>query len=205
MLTQIIQKEIYNNLLNLRFVIACVVSLVLMISSIVVLTSNYEDELSDYRNRVTTQDNFIDEFGHANRAGWIAKLMQTPSHFQPLVLGIDREAQQENFVSNPIPVLFSRLDFVTIVTIIMSLMAILFSYNAVSGEREDGLLKLMLSTSLSRSAIILGKFIGGNLSLLVPFTIGVLAGLLYIAVNPGMQLQSMDFGVFLLLLLVLQR
>lgn len=199
-LTLIIQKEIYNNLLNLRFVIACVVSLVLMISSIVVLTGNYVDEWRDYQSRVITQNSFIDEFGHMNRAGWMAEPTREPSHYQPLVLGINREAQQRNFVSNPIPVLFSRLDFITIVAIIMSLMAILFSYNAVSGEREDGLLKQMLSTSLSRSTIVLGKFIGGNLSLLVPFTIGVLAGLVCISLNPGVQLQRMDFAVFLMLL-----
>ncbi|MFQ6116250.1 MAG: ABC transporter permease [bacterium] len=201
MILLIIQKEIFNNLLNLRFVIACIVCLILIISSIVVLTQNYENELRDYHDRVITQDNFIDEFGHLNRAGWMARPMREPSRFQPLVLGIDRAARQENFISNPIPVLFTRLDFVTIVTIIMSLMAILFSYNIISGERETGLLRLMLSTSMPRSTIVLGKFIGGNISLVIPFTIGVLAGLLYLAVRPSLQLQTMDLGVFLMLLL----
>ncbi len=201
MLTLIIKKEIQENLLNARFAVASVVSLILIISSIVVLTENYESELRDYRSRVTTQDNFIDQFGHWNRAGWMGRAMRIPSHFQVLVLGIDREAQQENFASNPISALLSRLDFVTIVTIIMSLMAILFSYNAISGEREAGLLRQMLSTGVSRSTIIFGKFIGGNISLLTPFTVGVLGGLLYLALSSRLQLQSADFGVFLLLLL----
>lgn len=200
MLTLIIKKEIQENLLNARFAVASVVSLILIISSIVVLTENYESELRDYRSRVTTQDNFIDQFGHWNRAGWMGRAMRIPSHFQVLVLGIDREAKQENFASNPISALLSRLDFVTIVTIIMSLMAILFSYNAISGEREAGLLRQMLSTGVSRSTIIFGKYIGGNISLLIPFTVGVLAGLLYLALSSRLQLQSADFSVFLLLL-----
>jgi len=201
MLSLIIKKEIHDNLLNLRFVATCVVSIILIISSIIVLTDNYEDELRDYRSRVTTQDNFIDQFGHFNRAGWMAVPLQEPSRFQPLVLGIDREAAQENFVSNPVPVLFSRLDFLTIVTIIMSLIAILFAYNSISGEREGGLLKQMLSTGVSRSTILLGKFIGGNISLLIPFTIGIVSGLLYFTVSSTVQLHSMDYGVFPLLLL----
>ncbi len=201
MLYLIIRKEIHDNVLNVRFVGACLVSIVLIISSIVVLSESYTGEIRDYQNRVITQDQFIDQYGHSNRIGWMSQLMREPSRYRPLVAGIDHEAAQQNFVSNPVPALLPRLDFVAIVTIIVSLMAILFSYNAISGEREDGLLKLMLSTSVSRGTIILGKFIGGNISLLVPFTIGVLCGLVYIALNPGLQLQTTDLGVFLLLLI----
>ena len=201
MLYLIIRKEIHDNVLNVRFVGACLVSIILIISSIVVLSESYTSELRDYQSRVIAQDQFIDQYGHSNRISWMSQLMREPSHYRPLVAGIDREAAEQNFVSNPIPVLLPRLDFVAIVTIIVSLMAILFSYNAISGEREDGLLKLMLSTSVSRGTIIVGKFIGGNISLLVPFTIGVLCGLVYMALNPALQLQTMDLNVFLLLLI----
>jgi len=201
MLAVIIRKEIHDNLLNARFIVACVISVVLIISSIVVLTNNYKEELQDYRNRVTTQNEFINEFGHSNRATWMARVFREPSRFQPLVSGIDREAFQENFLSNPVPVLFPRLDFVTLVTIIMSLTAILFSYNSISGEREDGLLKQMLSASIARSTILLGKFIGGNISLLTPFTIGVLAGLIYMSIDSVVQIEGIDLGIALLMLL----
>ena len=43
----------------------------------------------------------------------------------------------------------------------MSLMAILFSYDAVSGERERGTLRLLLTNSLSRPALIAAKWLGG--------------------------------------------
>jgi ABC-type transport system involved in multi-copper enzyme maturation permease subunit len=119
-----------------------------------------------------------------------------------LVLGIDRDAQQENFVSNPIPVLLSKLDLVAIVSIIMSLVAILLSHSAITGEREAGLLKLMLSTSISRTTIVLGKFIGGVLTLIIPFTLGVLVGLAYIALGASVELSGLDTGVFAILLLL---
>src|SRR5207245_283711 len=75
-----------------------------------------------------------------------------------------------------------------------------FSYNSISGEREAGLLKQMLSTCSSRSTITLGKFIGGCLSLAVPFSIGLLSGLIYVSTNASLQLAGMDPVVLLLLL-----
>lgn len=202
MLKFIIGKEIHDNLLNTRFVVSSVVSIVLIISSIVVLSANYESEVRDYQNRVRTQEDFIDNYGHANRAGWMGRQMMPPSPFHVLVLGIDREADQANFMSNPLSALLLKLDFVTIVTIIMSLMALLFSYNAISGEREAGILRQMLSNGVSRGTILLGKFIGGNASLLIPFTAGVLMGLIYLAVGARVQFDSADYIAVAMLLAV---
>ena len=201
MLLHIIRKEFHENLLNVRFLGACGVSLLLMISSIAVLTRSNEERVVDYQNRVRQQDEFIDRFGHINRLGWMSVTKRGPSHLQSLVLGVDEEAHQDNFISNPVPALIARLDFVTIVTIIMSLMAILFSYNAISGEREGGLLRQILGAGVSRRLLLIGKFLGGLVSLLVPFTISVLAGMLFLALSPSIQLQPTDFSVFAMLLL----
>ncbi len=196
----IIRKEILDNLLNQRFAAACLVSILLMLSSMVVLTSSYLNEWRDYQSRVATQEEFIERYGHWNRMQWMARQTQMPKHYQAFVLGIDREPEQQNFVSNPVSALFSRLDFVAIVTVIMSLMAILFSYDAITGEREAGLLKQMLSMGAGRTTILFGKLLGGTISLIVPFTIGVLSGILYLSVRSGLQLRWADYGVFLILL-----
>jgi ABC-type transport system involved in multi-copper enzyme maturation permease subunit len=58
----------------------------------------------------------------------------------------------------------------------------------------------MLSTSLSRGTLIFGKYLGGIISLLIPFTMGTLAGLLVVALDPGVQFQRMNPLAFLLLL-----
>ncbi|MBM4160304.1 MAG: hypothetical protein FJ217_04300 [Ignavibacteria bacterium] len=202
MLWVLVRKELLDNLLNLRFITLCVVAIVLIVSSIVVLTGQYHEELIDYYNRVNTQDAFIDQYGHTNRIGWMSRLFREPSRYQPLVVGIDRDAAQENFLSNPIPVFLSKLDFVAIVSVLMSLVAVLLAHSAITGEREDGILKLMLSSSLPRTTIVLGKFIGGVITLIVPFTLGVLLGLSYIAVAAGVELRSLDYGVFAILLLI---
>ena len=46
MLGLLIRKELLENLLNLRFIALCVVAIVLLVSSIVVLTGQYRDELN---------------------------------------------------------------------------------------------------------------------------------------------------------------
>jgi ABC-type transport system involved in multi-copper enzyme maturation permease subunit len=164
-----------------------------------VLAGAYETEWRDYVNRVRSQDEFIDKYGHSNRAGWMARQMRPPSPLGIFVIGIDREVDQTNFISNPVPALFKSLDFVGIVTIIMSLVALLFSFNAISEEREAGVLRQMLSTGVARRTIIWGKFIGGNVSVLVPFTIGVLGGLIYLLLSGRVQFHLIEFLVVLIL------
>ena len=61
--------------------------------------------------------------------------------------------------------MFLTIDVVFIFKIILSALAILFAFNTISGEREDGTLKLVLSNAIPRDIIVLGKYLGGMLSL----------------------------------------
>ncbi len=65
-------------------------------------------------------------------------LQKPPEQFRPLIIGMQKDADLGSIDDNPLPTLFPPLDLVFIVSIIMSLMAILFSYDAVCGEREKG-------------------------------------------------------------------
>ncbi len=124
-----------------------------------------------------------------------------PEQFRPLVVGIPSDADLGSFDDNPLPVLFPPLDLIFIVTIIMSLMAILFSYDAIAGEREKGTLKLMISNSISRANLLLGKWIGGTLSLLIPFIFSLLICAIYITVNPNLNWNGSAWATFILFLL----
>jgi ABC-type transport system involved in multi-copper enzyme maturation permease subunit len=52
-------------------------------------------------------------------------------------------------------------------------MAFIFSYDAVSGERETGTMRLVLSYSVPRDRFILAKWLGGYFCLLTPFVMGL--------------------------------
>jgi ABC-type transport system involved in multi-copper enzyme maturation permease subunit len=79
---------------------------------------------------------------------------------------------------NPIYAAFRFLDLDFLFQIILSLFAILFTYNAVNGEKERGTLRLIFSNSIPRDKYILGKVIGSYLGLAVPLMIPILLGCL---------------------------
>ena len=186
-LKAIIAREFLNNLLNLRFLIGLVLCLIVTVACIVILSHDYRQELADYSLRVNLHEEFLSKFALAN---WINQMMpgqKPPERFRPLIIGIPGNETQNSLDDNPLTILFPRLDFLFIVTIVMSLLALLFSYDAVTGERERGTLRQMISNSVSRTTILLGKFLGGTASLLIPFILALLAGVLCINLNPNVR------------------
>jgi ABC-type transport system involved in multi-copper enzyme maturation permease subunit len=95
---------------------------------------------------------------------------------------------------NPILAVFGSFDLMFVVKAILSLFAILFSYDAISGERERGTLKLMLSNSVPRDTIILGKAVGLFFCLVVPLVIPLLIGILMIILSPSISMSGIVWG-----------
>jgi len=190
MLKAIIAREFLNNLRNLRFMIGLALCLIVTVACILILSHDYRQELADYHQRVNLHEEFLSQF--ATTGGTISIYQMTPKEkpperFRPLIIGIPGNETQNSPDENPLTVLFPRLDFLFIVTVIMSLLALLFSYDAVTGERERGTLRQMVSNSVPRTAILLGKFLGGAASLLIPFVLALLTGVLCIQLNPNIQ------------------
>jgi len=80
----------------------------------------------------------------------------------------------------------------------MSLLAMLFSYDGIAGERQSGTLRLVISNSISRTKVLFGKLVGGAASLLIPFILALLVGVLYVSINPAIQWDSsawMELGL----------
>ena len=101
--------------------------------------------------------------------------------------------------SNPIFNLFQPPDFVYIVNIVLSLLAILFAFDCISGEKENQTLKLMLTNSIPRDIILFGKWIGGTLSILIPFVFSFMVGMLTLLVRPNINLTS-DAGARIMIM-----
>jgi ABC-type transport system involved in multi-copper enzyme maturation permease subunit len=82
----------------------------------------------------------------------------------------------------------------------MSLLALLFSYDSVSGDRERGTLRLILSSAVPRDVVLFGKWIGGYLSALFPCTTALLLGILVFVLHPAVELTVMDWWVLIIFL-----
>ena len=72
-----------------------------------------------------------------------------------------------------------KIDWVFI-GILMSFFAILFTFDAIAGERARGTLSLMMSNTVSRGQVLLGKYLGAFVTLMVPLIISILINLLII-------------------------
>jgi len=201
MLKAIMKREFEDNILNLRFSVGLILCMLVTISCVMILCNDYQQEMKDYTLRIAMQDDFLNNYAHTNRLGGMIIPQKPPEQFRPLVIGVPKDADVGSFDDNPLSVLFPPIDLLFIVTIIMSLLAILFSYDSVAGEKEKGTLKLMISNSLSRAHIIVGKWSGGTASLLIPFVFSLGIGALYIVFHPRIQWDGAAWMVFILLIL----
>ncbi len=190
MFRMLIQRELLNNILNLRFLIGLVLCLLATIACIVILARDYRQEMKDYDAARNLQEEIIGGEVAPKDLYLVEQTLRArkpPERFRLLVIGIPGDEEAEYFDYNPLPLLFPPLDLLFIVTIIMSLLALLFSYDAVAGERQSGTLKLVVANSISRAQVLLAKVVGGTVSLLIPFVLALLISVLYVAVHPAIQ------------------
>jgi ABC-type transport system involved in multi-copper enzyme maturation permease subunit len=103
------------------------------------------------------------------------------------------QLQETKLNEQPIFAIFGTLDLGFVVRVVLSLFAILYTFDSISGERERGTLKLMLANSVPRDTIILGKLFGSFCGLVLPLTIPLLIGILILALAPGYELGVDDW------------
>ena len=113
------------------------------------------------------------KIGHPRWFTWRGqKIFQPPNPLKVFVRGVeDRNGMVYKISSykepeaqapprdNPLSVLSPSMDLVFFVGVIMSLLAVVFGYDAVAGEKERGTLRLMLTYPVPRDTVLLGKWV----------------------------------------------
>ena len=201
MLGTLIKKEILNSVFSFRFVVTFILLIVVVPVTIFILTNDYVRKVDEYSFRQNGIEDYLKNYAHFNRIRNVIMPSQPPIPFYSIVRGISSDVNIAKFDDDPLPAVFPLLDLVFIVGILLSLAALIFSYDAVSGEKEDGTLKLMMSNRLARSKIILGKIIGGTLTLLIPFVLSLILGLFVILLNSRVAWTGTNWATLALLLL----
>lgn len=84
----------------------------------------------------------------------------------------------------------TKLDWAFVIGYVLSLIALLFTFDAISGERERGTLRLMFANSVPRHTVLIGKFLGALISVSIPFTLAVLINLLLISTSTAVHLNA---------------
>lgn len=85
---------------------------------------------------------------------------------------------------------FADLDWTFIVGVVLSLAVLLLTYDGVCGEREDGTLRLATSYPVSRSALILGKYLGTMAVVTAAFLLGIMIDLAIVNTDPLIRLDA---------------
>ena len=207
MLMTLIQKEMMHHILSVRFVALLLMCLLLIPLTFSISYRKYRQSLTDYqesvnRSRSETKENPPDA-QHPNIE--VSKLFLKPTPLSvfangleevlPTHLGMTRNGIRPGspaLAQAPLAYVLGNLDFLFIVGTVFSLLALLFTFDAVAGEREAGTLRINLSNSLPRDVFLWSKLIGGYIVFVVPFLVSFLLGLL-ILVGQGFPLG--EFGV----------
>lgn len=86
------------------------------------------------------------------------------------------------------------IDWIFIIGILLSLMALLFTFDAFIGEKERGTLKLVMAQSLPRYTLLLGKFLGAMLVLAIVLSLAIVINLLIVLALSKMNLGLVEAG-----------
>jgi len=201
MLKSIIRKEILNNLLSYKFSIIIILSTILILVSIFVMYRDYCLALENYEIlRMKSEDLVV--VIPPTPLGIFAKGLDENlcrSYGRGLAGQISVSSKQQSV--NDLFKLFTALDLLYVIKVILSLCATLFAFDVVSGEKEVGTLRQSLSCSLKRPILIIGKWIGGFSSFILPFFIAVLLGTIFVTLSPMVEMSARNWaklGLFLL-------
>nr|AAW84303.1 hypothetical protein [uncultured Poribacteria bacterium 64K2] len=217
----IAKRELYDNLNSLRFALATVLLLGLMLTNAVVHLREQPARVKKYLTAVTNARNAlearVDSLYELARKG-PGKLYKKPSALyfcaeggDPFLSGAVEShhyfwengdlksfwrmrypAATQNLINIRPDV--TKIDWAFVIGYVLSLIALLFTFDAVAGERERGTLRLMLANSVPRHTVLVGKFLGALMSVSIPFALAVLINLLVLSTSSTIHLSIDAWG-----------
>ena len=205
MIWKIAKKEFLLNIMTLKFAVGAVTCVVLTAVFMPILAADYRQRLEMYNKNVADNEAEL-------RKTVVYRSIRHTIYRPPAVLSafsaglekqlagsaqIELEKVPELSVTrrggNPYLPILAVFDESLIFKIIISILALLVAYDVVSGEREQGTLKLTLSDPIARHQVLLGKLVAGAITLAVPATVAFIVGLLLLLSFPSIDLQASDW------------
>ena len=193
MLMTLIQKEIMHHILSVRFVALLLMCLLLVPLTLSINYRRYSQNLVDYQESIKREQTEVKENppNASDPNTEVSKFFLKPTPLSvfvngleealPTYLGMTRNGVRQSstgLAQASVAYVLGNLDFLFIVGTVFSLLALLFTFDAVAGEREAGTLRMNLSNSLPRDIFLWSKLIGGYIVFIVPFLVSFLLGLL---------------------------
>ena len=207
MMMTLIGRELLDNLMTFRFAAAVLIMLLLVVANTAVLIKDYERRLEAYNTALKTEHQQLRERKTYSSGRLV--VARPPNALSIFNVGLDKRLGNEVWVyhgsvptlwdaemhgtTNPLLNLFSSIDIVFIFEVVLSLMALIFAYDAIAGERERGTLRLVLTHPVSRGQILLAKYISAMACLLVPLLMSLLLAVILLTTSTAISLSIGDF------------
>ena len=231
MIWHIIKRELFDHINSLRFILTVLILSALMVTNAVVHLRTHPKGVRNYSENVTNAVNELKsrtELYTLARKG-PGNLYKRPSSLAFIADGGDAylpknisngeswsisgqggEVKSNWWLNygtvNPdatdLRPSATKIDWVFIITYLLSFIPLLFTFDALSGEREQGTLRLCLANPISRPILLIGKFLGTLITVLIPFVFAVLLNLAVISVDSWTQLSAADWGRLGVILLI---
>lgn len=170
-------RELREHLLSLRLVLILATTLALVVLSTLSGISNYRVQIKQYG---MAQARGAQKLREATTWSELQTILVRPvAPLSILNAGFDARDGRVSVASNsqipattedgpvgtPYLARFGEFDVTTVMVYLLGLLAILLSFDAVSGEHERGTLALSFSNALTRWQVFLGKYLGGMAAL----------------------------------------
>lgn len=193
MITLLIEKELRDIIGSTKFAVTFTICSVLILLSFYIGAQNYR--VAQHHYEASTAANMRQFEGLTD---WMrvqsVRIFLPPQPIATLVSGVSNDigrtvevrgrgelrSEDSRYGDDPIFAVFRFLDLDFIFSIVLSLFAVVFGYDAVNGEKERGTLRLTFSHAVPRGTYITGKFIGAFLGLTVPLLIPILCGIVFL-------------------------
>ena len=223
MMMTLIRRELLDNLMTFRFAAAVFITLLLVVANTIVLLKDYEQRLTAYNT--AAQESHQELRKEKIYSGYAGELVvhRPPNPLSIFNLGLDKQVGNEIVVyhafvptiwdsekhgaDNPFLNLFTSIDIALVFQGVLSLLALIFAYDALAGERERGTLRLVLTHPIRRGYILFAKYISAMLCLLVPLLMSLLLSIILLTTSTTISLNADEFlrigGIILTSLLYL--
>lgn len=189
MLKLIIEKELRDIISSTKFTVSFAACSILILLAFFMGAAGYHADVARYeaseRENLKKMEGLTDWMMVRNN-----RIFLPPRPLASLVAGVSNDIGRTTEVhgrgelpqddtrygEEPVFAMFRFLDLEFIFQTVLSLFAVLFAYDAISGEKERGTLRLSFAGPLPRHTFVAGKLIGSFIALAVPLLVPILLG-----------------------------
>ncbi|MCG9132584.1 ABC transporter permease subunit [Candidatus Poribacteria bacterium] len=203
----LLRREILAHLITFRFAITVITCLLLVATTMFIRINDYEQRLASYN---AARDAHRDELLSTRTYSFLMpKIDRPPNPLSIFNAGMDsRLGNTLRIYYTHVPVLwdahshssgnlfidhFYRIDLVFVFQFVLSLLALLFAYDAIAGERESGTMRVTMSNPVRRGSILGAKYVGAMTCLILPLIISFIIALIWIVSTGSIVFSEADF------------